>query len=172
MPSVGLVSLTLLPSSTSILDDGISTYRTGDVLEGLLANVIELDRDLAENLIVGGRRDADAARFGDPLKSGRDVDAIAENVIALDQDVAEVDPDPEQHPAINEHPFVPLVHHRLHGHRAFDRIDHRGKLKEHTVPCGLDDATAVFCHESIGVTVRCSRKMRAVPTSSSPISRE
>ena len=43
-----------------------------------------------------------------------DVDTIPEDVIALDQDVAEVDPDPEQHPAINGHPFVPLGHHRLH----------------------------------------------------------
>jgi hypothetical protein len=48
------------------------------------------------------------------------------------------------------HPFVSLGHHRLHGDRALDRIDHRGKLKQHAVPCGLHKATAVLRHESIG----------------------
>jgi hypothetical protein len=33
--------------------------------------------------------------------------------------------------------------------RAFDRIDHRWKLKQHAVARGLDDAAPVFRHESI-----------------------
>jgi class 3 adenylate cyclase len=71
-----------------VLDYGIGTYRTGDVLEGLLAKVSELDRDLAVNLIVGGRRDADAARFGDTLKSCSDIDTVTEDILALDQNIA------------------------------------------------------------------------------------
>ena len=46
--------------------------------------------------------------------------------------------------------FVPLGHHGLHSDRAFDRIDHRWKLKQHAVARGLDDAAPVPCHESIG----------------------
>ena len=89
-------------------------------------------------------------RFGDALKPCRDVDTFPENVIALDQDVSEIDADPEQHPTINGHSFVPLLHHRLHGYRALDRIDHRGKLKEHAVARRLDETPPVLCHESIG----------------------
>jgi len=33
----------------------IGTYRTDDVLEGLLAKVSEIDRDLVANLVVGRR---------------------------------------------------------------------------------------------------------------------
>ena len=84
------------------------------------------------------------------LKPRRDVDAITEYVIAVDQDVSKVNPNPEQHTPVLPDAFVPLLHHRLHGHRAFDRIDHRGKLKQHAVPCSLDDAAPVLCHESIG----------------------
>jgi len=62
----------------------IGTDRPGDVLQGLLAKISEIDRDLAANLFVSERRDTDATRFSDPLKSGRDIDAIAENVITLD----------------------------------------------------------------------------------------
>jgi hypothetical protein len=29
-------------------------------------------------------------------------------------------------------------------------IDRRCKLRQHPIPCGLDGATAVYCHESIG----------------------
>ena len=48
------------------------------------------------------------------------------------------------------HAFVPLGHHRLHSYRAFDRIDHRGKLKQHAVTRGLDDAATMLRHERIG----------------------
>ena len=48
------------------------------------------------------------------------------------------------------HPFVPLGHRRLHRHRAFDRIDHRGKLKQHAVPRGLHEAAPVLRHERVG----------------------
>jgi hypothetical protein len=57
----------------------IGTYRTGDVLESLLAKISEIDRDLAANLIVSGKRDADATRFGDALKPCSDVDTVPED---------------------------------------------------------------------------------------------
>src|SRR5205085_5839382 len=63
--------------------------------------------------------------------------------------VAEVDPDSEQHLAISRHPFVPLRYHFLDGYRTFDRIDHRGKLEQHTVPRALHEASPVLRHESI-----------------------
>ncbi len=46
--------------------------------------------------------------------------------------------------------MVALGHHRLHRHSAFDRIDHRGKLKQHPVPRALHEPTAVFRHEGVG----------------------
>jgi hypothetical protein len=112
----------------------IGTDRSGDVLEGLLAEISELDRDLAANLIVSGRSDADATRLRDTLKPRSYVHAIAKNVLSFDQDVPKVDPDPKEHTPVLWDTFVPFGHHRLHRHGALDRIDHRGKLKEHTVP--------------------------------------
>src|ERR1700750_3131126 len=120
-----------------------------DVLEHLLAKISEIDRNLAANLFVSGCRDIDATRLSNPLKPSRDVDAIAKNVIPLDQDVPEGDADPKQHTPILRDALVALGHDRLHRHRAFDRIDDRGKLKQHAVPRGLDDASAMFPHESV-----------------------
>ena len=121
-----------------------------DVLEALLTQLGELDRDLAANLIVGGRRDADATGRRDALKPRCDVDTVPENVVALDQDVSEIDPDPEEQPAIKGHPFVPLSHHGLHRDRTLDRIDHRRKFKQHPVPRALHEASPVLLHEGIG----------------------
>src|SRR6516165_8744022 len=126
----------------------IGTDRMGNVLEGLLAKVGELNLDLTAYVIVGGRRDADATRFRDALKPRSDVDTVPENVIALDQDVPEIDPDPEQHSAVGGHPFVTFGHHCLHRHGAFDCIDHRRKFKQHAVARCLHETSAVFCHES------------------------
>src|SRR6516162_6942534 len=53
----------------------IRADRTGDVLEGLLAKISEIDRDLAT--------DPDRRRLSYPLKARRDVHAIAENVLIL-----------------------------------------------------------------------------------------
>ncbi len=63
----------------------------GDVLEVLLAQIGELNPDLASDLIVGRRRDADAARFCDALKPRRNVDAVAKDVVGLDDYVADID---------------------------------------------------------------------------------
>src|SRR5258705_12371943 len=121
-----------------------------DVLQPLLAQIGELDLDLASNLIVRRRRDADTSRLSNALKPRGDVDTVPENVIALDQDVTEIDPDPEQHTPVLRDAFISLSHHSLHGHRALDRIDHRRKLEQHAVPRGLDETAPVFGPESVG----------------------
>src|ERR1700677_4725112 len=75
----------------------IGPYRTSDILEVLLAQIGELDIHFAANLIIGRRRDADATGFGDALQPSCDVDTVTENIIALNEDVAEVDTDPKLH---------------------------------------------------------------------------
>src|SRR5262245_65722686 len=100
----------------------IGTHGPCDVLEALLAKVSKLDGDLAANLIVSRRRNTNTTGFGNALKSRRDVDAVPKDVLALDQDVPKIDPDPKQHALVLRDPFVPLGHDLLSGRRALDRI--------------------------------------------------
>ena len=98
----------------------VDTHGAVDVLQPLLTKIGELDCHLASNLIVRGRGDADATRLSDALKSCGDVDTVSENVIALDEDVTEVDPDPKQHTPILRDPLVafPLAQRlRIRPHR-------------------------------------------------------
>ena len=138
------------PCAKFIQDDSIGTYRTGYVFKCLLTQIDEPEFELVPDKIVGRRRDTDAARFGDTLKSCCDIDAVTKDVLTLDQDVSEVDPDPVEHTPVLWNTVVAFGHHRLHSYRAFDRIDHRGKLEQHAVSGGLDDPASMLRHQRIG----------------------
>src|ERR1700721_3416622 len=72
-------------------DHRIGSDRKGDVFEVLLAQIVELNPDLASDLIVGKRRDGDAAWFCDALKPRRNVNAVSKNIMGFDDYVADVD---------------------------------------------------------------------------------
>ncbi len=67
-----------------------------DVLQALGAEILEIEIDLAGDLLVDDLRYIDAAGLGQRLDPRRDVDAVAEDVAFLGDDVAEIDPDPHR----------------------------------------------------------------------------
>ena len=120
----------------------VNAHRLGDVLKRPLAEVDKVRVDSAANMIVGGAGDANAARFRDALQTRRDVDAVAENILALDQHVAEMDAHAVDDAASLRGSGVALDHHLLDRHRTFDGGDNGGKLEQQTVAHGLDDPPA------------------------------
>ena len=64
----------------------------------LLADVVEGDIHLAADLPMGVVGDAHAARLGDPLETRRDIDAVAENIVVVEDDVADMDADAKLDP--------------------------------------------------------------------------
>ncbi len=69
--------------------DGCGIRAPGaDILDSLVAQIfvaeIELGLDLVESLL----GDANPAGFGEPLQAGRNVDPVAIDVLALDNDIA------------------------------------------------------------------------------------
>src|SRR5262245_55527872 len=88
-------------------------------------------------------RYANASRCCDLLKPGGDVDPIAEDVVALDDDVAEVDANAESNAAIFWNVDGLGDHRCLHLDRAAHGIDHARELQQQAVAGGLDDAAAV-----------------------------
>ena len=73
-----------------IFDPRIGSDRKGDVFEVLVAQIGELNIDLASDLIVGGRRDADAARFCDALKPRRNVNAVSKDIMGFDDYITDI----------------------------------------------------------------------------------
>ena len=64
-------------------------------------------------VIVHAPRDADLAALDQPLEPSSDVHAVAEDVVVLDHDVADIDADPEAHPASSRLAFVGPLKRRL-----------------------------------------------------------
>ena len=98
-------------------------------------------------MLVGRARNQHAARLANPLQPRRDIDALAENVVALDQHVAEVDADAVDDALGLGHVGVALGHQLLDGDRAFDGGDDGRKFQQQPVAHRLDDAPAELRHE-------------------------
>jgi hypothetical protein len=127
----------------SIGDHGIGPHRPSDILEALLAEIGEPDADLAIDLIMGRSRQANAAGLRDALKPGRYVDAISEDVIRTDDDVADIDPDTKQNPLvlrIIDREFVDAV---LKRHRSAHRFHRTLEFGKQPIAGVLDNPAAV-----------------------------
>ncbi len=75
--------------------DAVNPHRTGDVLQLLVAQIVEGKVEPAGGVLLDPGRDADPAGVGQGFEAGGDVDPVAENVAVLDNNVALVDPDAE-----------------------------------------------------------------------------
>src|SRR5689334_6852633 len=80
-------------SPRGLVDDREGTNRLRDVLERLLAESLEPQAGMLANLVVDASRDAYAARLGDALDPRGDVHAIAQQIRAVHDHVAQVDAD-------------------------------------------------------------------------------
>jgi len=81
--------------TSPIPDHLIGPDRTGDVLEALPVQIGKLNPDLAPDMIVGRRRNADTAGFCDALESCRYVNVVPKDVMRLNNHVADIDADTE-----------------------------------------------------------------------------
>ena len=122
----------------------VDPHRPGDVLDLLLAQILEDEGQPVAHVIMNGIGDEHPAGIGQGFDPGRDVDAVAIKVVALDDHIAEIDADAQFDAALRPDPGVPLGHRLLHLDRAAHRIDDAGKLHEHAVAGGLDDAAVVL----------------------------
>jgi hypothetical protein len=122
----------------------------GNVLDVLLAHILEGDIELVAHLVVHHAADADPAGFGERLQPRRDVDPVAKDVAAVADHVAEIDPDTEFDALLLRDFGVALGHCPLHFDRAAHSVNNARKLDQQPVAGGLDDATVVLLDLGIG----------------------
>jgi hypothetical protein len=115
-----------------------------NVLEVLLAEIDELNADLASDLIVGRSRDADAAGLCDALKACRGVNAVAKDVMGFDDDIANIDAHAESNAPVFHLAYCKFINAGLELYSSSDRFDRARKLGQKPVARVLHDAAAVF----------------------------
>src|ERR1051325_1002019 len=87
---------------------------------------------------------ADTAGFGDAFEPSRDIYTVTENVLALHDDVADVDANPKLHTPILRKLGVVVSGGALYGDSATNRVNYARELHQHAIAGGLDDSSAVF----------------------------
>src|SRR5262249_53692861 len=122
----------------------------GDVFDLLVAHVLERDGELVAHLISYNPADADAARFSQSLKACRDIDTVAEDVVLIDHDVAEIDANAEIDAPLRLHAGIARGHLALHLDRTTTRVDHARNLAEQTTARRVDDAATVLLDLGVG----------------------
>src|SRR5690242_12939833 len=127
-----------------ILDYCIGPNRKGDVLEVLITYICELKADLTSDVVVGSRRDADAAWLCNALKSRRNVYAVAKYVMRFDNHVTDIDADAERNPPVFRIGGCQFFNTGLELHSGSNRFDSARKLRQEPVAGVLDDAAAVL----------------------------
>jgi hypothetical protein len=89
-------------------------------------------------------RNADAARLRNALKARRYVDAIAKDVVAINDDVAHIDADAELDVLAGRQIGISFRHRALNVDGATNRIDRTGELYQRAIARSLDDAAAIL----------------------------
>jgi hypothetical protein len=90
-------------------------------------------------MVADGARNADAARLRQPLQPCGHVDAVAVNVAAIGDHVAEIDPDAKPQAALLGEIQIAVGHRALDFGGAAHRVDDAGEFRQHAVAGGLDD---------------------------------
>jgi hypothetical protein len=106
------------------------------VLEGIGEPIADTVADRA--------RDADAARRSQPLQPRGDVNAVAINVAAVGDYVAEIDAVAKAQAALLGQIEIAVGHRALNFARTPHRVDHAGEFRQHAVAGSLDDPPAML----------------------------
>ena len=117
-----------------------------DVLDADVAGVAKRGVDPVADAFIDDGGDADAARLGERLEARGDVDAVAIDVVAFDDHVAQIDADAQNDPRLVRVLRLLIwcrAARALHHERAVHGIDHAAELRDGAVADQLDDAAVM-----------------------------
>jgi len=129
--------------------DGESADGLRDVLETPFPQQAELQRQLVLDLIVNAPRDAHSARFGHGLDARRDIDAITQEVLALDDDVPKIHANAEPHALILGQMLVAGADRRLDFGRAADRFHCAREFGQDRIAGSIENAAPMLREKSV-----------------------
>ena len=123
----------------------IHSYWSGDILQLLFARVLEVCLKPAPHLPIGIVRDTDAARRSNTFKPCSDVHAVAEYVVVFNDDVADVNADPNFYPFVLWLRRITLDHPVLNLNGTANSVDGARKFNQHSIAGAFDDASPMLC---------------------------
>ncbi len=122
--------------------DAINSYQLSDILELALAHIVICKICFPPDFLIDLARNTDTAWFRYPLKSRRNINAVAENPVAVVNHVAEINANAKLHAPPRLNVRIALDHFSLNCDGAIDRNNDARKLGQYAVACSIDDASA------------------------------
>ena len=108
----------------------------------LLAEIGKGDGQLGPDLVAYRARNANPAGLGERFEPGRDVDTVAKQILALDEDIADMHADAEAHWLTHGAGGVFFGDGILNCDRTLDGVDRTGEVGDDTVAGAAEDAPA------------------------------
>ncbi len=118
----------------------------------MLTQIQEIQTEAIAHLAQHRLGHADAAGRRQSFKSRRDVDAIAQQVVAFDNDIAEIHTDAKSHAPLLRHIGAELVEFELDFGGASNRLDRTGELGNNAVAGAAENAPIMSPDEVIDYT--------------------
>src|SRR6266481_3066125 len=119
----------------------IDPYRTHDIPERLLANILEEEMELALHVLLHSARNTNSTRLGQRLKACRHIHVFAPNVATVHDDVADVYTHAELNPLFSRDVEIAPRHAALEFHGTLHSIDDAGELSQNSIAGNSDDPT-------------------------------
>jgi hypothetical protein len=123
--------------------------RLSDVLDLLIPEIIETQLQLVADVVARCAGDTNSARLCESFEAGCDVNAVAEQVLAVDDDIADVHADAELHRLVGGSAGIRSRNCCLHRDRALHSIDRAGEVSDDAVASGVEDAASVRRNQTV-----------------------
>src|SRR6185369_4144983 len=97
-------------------------------------------------------RNADPTRFREALQTGRHIHAVAVDVAAVDDDIADINANTELDPPLLRDVGIAHKHAALDLDGTTQCVNHASELCQHAVACSFDNPSLVFL--DLGIELR------------------
>ena len=122
-----------MASSLSVKHDPEDADRASDILDTMLAQIIECVVHPISQVIAHAAADAYPSRLGQSFETRGDIHAITENAAIFHHHIADIDADPKLHSPLCRQILIGAVERLLNGNCAVNGINDTGKLGQHAV---------------------------------------
>ncbi len=133
-----------LGRTIDISADAERPNRLTDILDPLRPQVVEVHLDFRDDLLMDTAGNDHGTGLRQPLQTRGDVHAIAEDIVVLNDNIAEIDANSELDAAGLWRFRVSRRHAILKRHGAPDGIHHAGELGQEPIPRRLDNPSSVL----------------------------
>jgi hypothetical protein len=132
-----------------LASDAVCLDRLSNIFHLLLAEISEAHRQLRPDMVSNSTRDANPTRLSKSLQAGGDINGVAEEIVALNDDIADMYPDAEPHLLTGRSIRILLCYGVLHRDSTLHGVHSTSEVSDETIASRVEDPTAMRGDQAI-----------------------